>query len=350
MPYLADPQGYGKPLPEEEEPIIVEQGSSAPAVATAPIPPPPDTSMYAAPIQAQYQPGGTEYIPPYDDYIAQQYGTSIASDQPLAMGTAPPPTDPYNSAPSGTYPSDPIPAPPSYNFAAAEPYGGGGMIDPTTPYTPQAKQEAAKQRRFDPTRDEWLSHPVEQGGAPTLFHSDRIRSVGTWSNDERAATLRSLVTYLADPRTLAQDMNAMRGTAPAASAAAHNAVARERLPRPLQWLAGAQRTVSAPRIEPTGTVTGDTMWVHQPPTSAHLATDPNYLKHMQRTPEDVQPLSPVIARYLHWYADNVPDIPLDPSRYPEPMREHLVPVARPAPWPANDPYLPDDDPDRPRRA
>lgn len=96
------------------------------------VPPPPtstsgtlpmaDQSMYAAPIQAQYQPGGTSYEPPYDP--GAQYGAATGATA-YQYAPAPAPTDAYNSAPPGAYPSTPLPAPPPPNYAAAEPYGTG---------------------------------------------------------------------------------------------------------------------------------------------------------------------------------------------------------------------------------
>jgi hypothetical protein len=90
----------------------------------APVPPP-DTSMYAAPIEAQYQPGGDKYYVPPDPGAA--YGAATGPTQYETV--PPPPTDPYNTAPSGTYPSDPIPAPTTpaggYTGGGASTYYGG---------------------------------------------------------------------------------------------------------------------------------------------------------------------------------------------------------------------------------
>jgi hypothetical protein len=86
------------------------EGSAAPA---------PDTSMYAAPVEAQYQPGGESYLAPYG-----QTAPNPASESYAIAQTQSAPTDPYNTAPSGTYPSSPPPVSGNpYNFAAAEPLG-----------------------------------------------------------------------------------------------------------------------------------------------------------------------------------------------------------------------------------
>jgi hypothetical protein len=102
MPYIADPQGYGKPiLTPEEEAMLASAGGYGPAPAPPPaeaIPPPPDGGLVGAgtappPTQTvEYPiagPSGNVGIP-YD------YGTSV----PVA--------------------ADPIPAP-AYDYAAAEP-------------------------------------------------------------------------------------------------------------------------------------------------------------------------------------------------------------------------------------
>jgi hypothetical protein len=103
--------------------------------APAPAPPPPaqdtggalpmaDQSMYAAPIEAKYQPGGEQYRPPYDPGAA--YG---AATGPTAYESAPPPpTDAYNSAPSTPLPAPPPPVP-------SEVYGGAAPPAPYSPYS-----------------------------------------------------------------------------------------------------------------------------------------------------------------------------------------------------------------------
>ena len=83
---LAQQQG-GQPITTARTLLdeYIDPGSTAP-------PPPADTSMYSAPVAAQYQPGGAEYTPAYDDYVAQQYGASVPAAQPLAAINAPAPT------------------------------------------------------------------------------------------------------------------------------------------------------------------------------------------------------------------------------------------------------------------
>lgn len=102
-----------------------------------------DTSMYAAPVEAKYQPGGTDYLPSYKDSQAQQYGVSIGADQPLAATNPPAPTDPYNS---GMVPPPP-PAGELYGGEysaigpASEYYGGENSARPD-PESPPADQYA----------------------------------------------------------------------------------------------------------------------------------------------------------------------------------------------------------------
>lgn len=85
-----------------------------------PTSPPPDTSMYAAPVESQYQPGGDEYLPAYDP--GAQYGMGASGGDPAVAWAEGQPTDPYNTAPSGTYPSDPTPAP---AMSSGSPYTSG---------------------------------------------------------------------------------------------------------------------------------------------------------------------------------------------------------------------------------
>lgn len=102
---------------------------SEPTKKKAPAPPPPeDTSMYAAPIEAQYQPGGENYLAPTAPQTGSDWAAAGgASGVQAAADASYTPTDPYNSTPSGTYPSSPPPPPP----VASEVYGG-----PDTSYVP----------------------------------------------------------------------------------------------------------------------------------------------------------------------------------------------------------------------
>lgn len=114
MPYIADPNGYGKPILTPEEAALLAADPDAI--------PPPDTSMYAAPVEAQYQVGGANYVPPYDP--GAQYGMGASGGDPAVTYAQNQPTDPYNTAPSGTYPSDPIPTPRA-TPASGSPYTSG---------------------------------------------------------------------------------------------------------------------------------------------------------------------------------------------------------------------------------
>jgi hypothetical protein len=106
------------PLTPEEEAYFAQLAAQQQA---APAPAPKDTSMYAAPVEAQYQPGGDKHFTPPDAGAA--YGMGVPAADPAAQYAQSQPTDPYNSAPSGAYPSTPVPAPAPRNYAAAEPYG-----------------------------------------------------------------------------------------------------------------------------------------------------------------------------------------------------------------------------------
>jgi hypothetical protein len=166
MPYLADPQGYGKPLPEDEEPIIVEQGSSAPAVTDVPAPipapapaslPTPDpgylsTAPPPAPASESYG-GDQSAIPPPSNPYADEgnYRYMLASNpdyvQTIKPGTGESPTYRYIPPAGSTYPADernrdlpPItPAHEIYPeaFPDLEPYWtgeGGRDAPPPTPH------------------------------------------------------------------------------------------------------------------------------------------------------------------------------------------------------------------------
>src|SRR5687768_13954375 len=62
-----------------------------------------DQSMYSAPVEPQYQPGGESYLAPYAAPNPASESYAIAQTQSV-------PSDPYNTAPSGAYPSSPPPA------------------------------------------------------------------------------------------------------------------------------------------------------------------------------------------------------------------------------------------------
>lgn len=113
-------QQYGYPPPPPEHNYAAAEPYSQPVAA-------PDTSMYTAPVEAQYQPGGENYLAPY------------ASSPPA----------------------------PDYNYAAAEPYGGGGALPP--PPVPSS------------------SPPTEQGiGLPTLDWLGGL--LGRYDNSPKSLT------------------------------------------------------------------------------------------------------------------------------------------------------------------
>lgn len=122
MPPLKKPVSGGSVPPPPPPPITTTTYLEQLATGGAP----PDTSMYAAPVEQQYQPGGANYLAPYSPGAA--YGMGAPAADPAVAWAQSQPTDLYNTAPTGAYPADSIPATGNpYTSSASAMYGRGAV-------------------------------------------------------------------------------------------------------------------------------------------------------------------------------------------------------------------------------
>lgn len=124
---LMSPKDYNEALflgPEGYPP----QQYTEPAPQAAP---PADTSMYAAPVEAQYQPGGSNYLPPYQPPAAQPV-SSAANPYAAPSSTYGAPAQAPQPAPmrlSSAQTASPQPTP-QYQQRRPNPLGGVGPLGP----------------------------------------------------------------------------------------------------------------------------------------------------------------------------------------------------------------------------
>lgn len=193
-------------------------------------PPPADTSMYAAPVEAQYQPGGSGYVAPYDP--GAQYGMGASGGDPAVMWAQSQPTDPYNTAPAGTYPSSSSTYHPAWMRSTGETnparYGsfrpGPGRVPSTYPereLPPSALTDTSDQwfrsNRQSDIRQGQLTATTNRGGGriiqlPQRSFQDHLLAETT-SNDGNSWAERNSQTANAfaafAPRTAAEELALM---------------------------------------------------------------------------------------------------------------------------------------------